>query len=124
MVARPVVCVADNISWEDAILTIVKQRMISYPKLVQSVMEKTSLYNLSSSMPQASEYSMNQRSPPSRVHEPYVERNRNGGDLNVKASTWHPITGLSEESIIRPPRQSPEAEMGLPITMSRPVLRK
>ena len=115
--ARPVVCVADNISWEDAILTTVKQPMISYPKLVQPVKEKTSLYDLSSSMPQASEYPGNQRSPPSRVHGPYVERNRNGGDLNAEASTWHPITGLLEESI-RPPRQSPEAEMGPPITMT------
>ena len=113
----PVVCVADNISWEDAILTTVKQPIISYPKLVQPIKEKTSLYDLSSSMPQASEYPMNQRSPPSRVHEPYVERNRNGGDLNVEASTWHPITGLSEESI-RPPRQLLEAEMGPPITMT------
>ena len=48
-----------------------------------------------------------------------LKENRNGGDLNVKASTWDPITGLSEESIIRPPRQSPEAEMGPPITMTR-----
>ena len=94
MVARPVVCVADNINWEDAILTTVKQPMISYPKLVQPVKEKTSLYDLSSSMHQASEYPMNQRSPPSRVHGPYVERNRNGGDLNTEASTWHPIAGL------------------------------
>ena len=62
--ARPVVCVVDNISWEDAILTTVKQPMISYPKLVQPVKEKTSLYDLSSSMPQASEYPGNQRSPP------------------------------------------------------------
>ena len=118
MVARSVVCVADNISWEDAVLTTVKQPMISYPKLVQPVKEETSLYNLSSSNPQASQYPMNQRSLPTRVHEPYVERNRNGGDLNVKASTWHPITGLSEESITRPPRQSPEAEMGPPITIA------
>ena len=64
MVARPVVCVADNISWEDAILTTVKQPMISYPKLVQPIKEKTSLYDLSCSMPQASEYPRNQRSPP------------------------------------------------------------
>ena len=116
MVARPVVGVADNISWEDAILTTVKQPMIGYPKLVQPVKEKTSLYDLSSFMPQASEYPRNQRSPPSRVHGPYVERNRNGGDLNAEASTWHPITGLLEESI-RPPRQLPEAEVGPPITM-------
>ena len=38
--------------------------------------------------------------------------------MNVKASAWHPITGLSEESITRPPRQSPEDEMGPPITMA------
>ena len=61
---------------------------------------------------------MNQRSPPSRVHESYVDRNRNGGDLNAEASTWHSIIGLSEESIISPPRQLPKAEMGPPITMT------
>ena len=101
----------------DAILTTVKQPMINYPKLVESVKEPAGLHNLLYSMPQASEYPMNQRSPLSGVHESYVERNRNGGNLNVKASAWHPVTGLSEQSVIGPPKQPSAAEMGLPITM-------
>ena len=84
------VCVADKMSWEDAILTTVKQPMINYPKLVESVKEPAGLHNLLHSMPQASEYPMNQRSPLSRVHESYVERNRNGGNLNVKCKCMAP----------------------------------
>ena len=41
MGARPVVCVADKVSWEDAMLTTVKKPMINYPKYVQSAKEPT-----------------------------------------------------------------------------------
>ena len=71
-------------------------------------------------MPQTrdlSEYEMNKRTPSSEVRESYVERNRKGGYLNVKASAWHPITELSEEPVMRPPRKPFETNMVLPITM-------
>ena len=51
------------------------------------------------------------------MRESYVERNRKGGNLNVKASAWHPITELSEEPVMRPPRKPFETDMGSPITM-------
>ena len=120
MAARPVVCVADKGSWEDAILTTVKRPMINYPKHVQPVEKPTSQHSLSFSMPQTmdpSEYTTNQRTPSSDVCESYVERNRKGGNLNVKASAWHPITELSEEPIMRPRRKPFESAMEPPITM-------
>ena len=112
--SRPVVCVADEVHWDYAMLTMV-QPAINYPKLVQA---KTS-----TSLPRPPANKGSHRTPayttPTEMHVPYVERKGNFGKPNMEASIWHPVTRSPEESTVKPLWEPLNAGIELPTTLER-----